>query len=148
MKKSKNNAALPAAVTAESRRNWSSATYDFQEVKVNGRFEPKSKKPSVTVPDQSYSIAELFKRSQSGLTVLGREAVYTDDDLPPFERMDFAERCAFLEDLKLHRAAIEAQFKAQDLEAKRIANETAKEEALRKEAELQALIQKEVKDGR
>lgn len=113
-----------------------------------GRYEPKSVKPSVTVPDQSYTIAELFKRSQAGLTVSGRDAVYSDVDVPPFEKMDFAERVAFLEDLKIHRAAIEAQFKAEDLEAKRIANETAKEEALRKEAELQALIQKEVKDGR
>lgn len=115
MKKRKNDpaAGMDSAKVA-ARRLFSQGNYPFDEI-FPGRFEvvdPEAK--SMTVPDQSYSVQELFERSRAGLTVPGREAIYSEEDIPPFERMNFAERIDFLNNIKEYRSVIEERYAAED----------------------------------
>lgn len=102
---------------------------------------------SMTVPDASYSIKELFARHQAGLTVPGHEGVYSDVDIPMIERMDFADRSQFLEDIKEHRQFIEKEFKKLDhLDKERIKREDLeKQEA--NDSRLKDIIRKEREDA-
>lgn len=77
---------------------------------------------SMTIPDQAMSVQQLIERHRRGLGIVGyREPVYYNDQVvPPIENMDFAEKRAFLEHIKEHRASIEAIFKEnQDAETKK-----------------------------
>lgn len=73
----------------------------------NYRAQPRSyqvfKKPSLTVPDQSMSIREIFLRYARGLP-LGAPvhlAMFDEDDeFPDVSKMDFADRQAFLDEMK------------------------------------------------
>lgn len=100
-----------------------------------GEYEPGDP-VSNTVPDQSMSVQELIERHRRGLGIVGyREPVfYNDQVVPPIENMDFAEKRAFLEHIKEHRASIEAIFKEnQDADAKK-----------RQEEELKAAVDAEI----
>lgn len=125
----KNDPTLPFAAVLESQKKWSQSDYGLPHYPANRREACGG--ISKTVPDQSYTILELFTKSQTGTINQSRSPVYTDEDLPPFERMDFAERADFLNQLKVHRKEIEQEFKEQDaLERERI-----KEEDLKKSRE-------------
>lgn len=62
-------------------------------------------KPSLTVPDQSISVLELYQRFARGLPLEGKEGVYDLDEdgegypVPDFSKMDLAERQEKLEEI-------------------------------------------------
>ena len=89
----------------------SSGNYASEEI-FGGEYE-QGDPVSMTVPDQSLSVQQLIERHRRGLGIEGyREPVYYNDTVvPSIETMDFAEKRAFLEHLKEHRASIEAIFK-------------------------------------
>lgn len=139
-KKNDPQAGLTTAI-ARARRIFSSTSYPVDEL-FPGRWESPDPK-SVTIPDQSYSVQELFQRSRNGLTVPSHQGVYSEEDIAPFEKMDFAERVNFLNNLTEYRAEIEAKFKSEDA-ARKQAEAKAKVEATQQaEADLIEKIRKE-----
>lgn len=69
--------------------------YNSKDIKVRGEI---SFRPSKTIPDQSLSVKEIFRRFANGLPLQGQKIpVYDgDEDQPDFRRMDLAE----IEDFK------------------------------------------------
>lgn len=61
----------------------------------------KNTSPSLTIPDQSMSIPEIFRRFASGLPVGGQKVPFYDDneenDLPDPKTMDLADIQAYQE---------------------------------------------------
>lgn len=80
--------------------------------------EPISKKPSVTVPDQSMTIREILTRFTRGQSVPTRQPIYDGEEMPDLNRMDLSEikdmRDQVQETLADVRRASEAKRKEQD----------------------------------
>jgi hypothetical protein len=111
-----------------------SGNYAPEEI-FGGEYE-QGDPVSMTVPDQSLTVQQLIERHRRGLGITGyRPPVYYNETLvPPIENMDFAEKRAFLEHIKEHRASIEAIFHQ---------NQDASIKA-KKDAEFQAAVDAEI----
>lgn len=101
---------------------------------------------SMTLPDQSYSVRELFERSGAGMTIMQQPAVYSDDDIPPLERMDFAERRYYLNELTQKLRDEKQQLDSRTLDLEKQEREA---DALRVKEERLALLRdlKELQEG-
>lgn len=100
---------------------------NFQQHKDKGQV---FKKPSLTVPDQSLSVAQIMKRYASGLSTTdsNRIPVYDGEEwVPDTKTMDLAE----IQELRERNAA-----DIQELRAKANANAKAAADKVRKQAQL------------
>lgn len=98
--------------------------------------------PSLTIPDQSMTVDELYKRYAAGLPLEGRRVpFYTEDNefLPNLKKLDLAE----IEHLKIESQKKIEHYKQQllDVQAKK---RLAEEEARIREAAEKLLKEKEV----
>lgn len=103
-----------------------------------------SSKPSMTIPDQSLSIRELYDRFQSGLPLQGvKDAVYygEDDDFPDLAKMDLADRENYIKGVREELEEFKTKRSAQ-IDAKRREKEEA---AFQKRLEIE--LQKRAKDN-
>lgn len=75
------------------------ANYKYLAPKIRGEINTL---PSLTVPDQAMSIAEILNRFVKKLPLDVLPGVYTDDDFLPaeIERMDAIERKQYAMDMK------------------------------------------------
>jgi len=86
------------------------------------RFEKKSSLPSMTIPDQSLTVQELFRRNAKGLALGGnihseydsdeKGQIDFDDFLPNTDRMDLADRQEFMEKAKEHLDEVKKKLNA------------------------------------
>jgi len=86
------------------------------------RFEKKSSLPSMTIPDQSLTVQELFRRNAQGLALGGNihseydsdetGEIDFDDFLPNTDRMDLADRQEFMETAKEHLEDVKKKLNA------------------------------------
>lgn len=99
---------------------------------VRGEINPL---PSLTVPDKSMTVREIYAKYASGMPVgaMVNTPVYSDQDLPDFRNMDFAEVEAWRRDAKEEIARLRAVQQAEQDKAK--ADYIAKESE-RKKADL------------
>jgi hypothetical protein len=89
------------------------------------------KNKSMTIPDQSMSIAEIIKRFVRGVPVdvIQRQGVYVDQndhDLEAMSRLDFADKAFMADELRQNAQAIEADL---------VGKERSKRATKQKEAE-------------
>lgn len=105
---------------------------------VSPKIDWKKRRKSIAIPDQSMSIQEIVKRFVRGIPVdiIQRDAVYSDQDhdLEKLNRMDFAEKAQFAQDLaQRSQTQLDALLEADD------AQRFAKAEEARKAAKAERL---------
>ena len=114
-------------------RNW----LNFDETDLS--YEPVNKLPSMTVPDQSLTVPELYERMQMGLPPEGEKFPIYDEGqpYPNISKMDLTERQQFtkhyeklINDLLTPKEATE---EAQKLVEHDNAEKNATEQAYREE---------------
>lgn len=101
------------------------------------RTEKKSNKPSITIPDQSFTVAELIERNRRGLPLGGgRTPIYhpdpENDMTPDLQRMDLAE----IQELK---EAIKSTIAENQGKLRQIENNRRNQEVNRLRKKLQSL---------
>jgi hypothetical protein len=127
---------IPSDFAFEKSGRYYRTQGNYNNAELFGNEYESNNLPSITVPDQALSVQDLIERHRKGLGITGyRSPVYYDEVVvPPIENMDFAEKRAFLDHIKEHRATIEqifAQNEDENLKAQ-------------KEAEFQALVDAEI----
>lgn len=111
----------------------------------------KKTRPSKTIPDQSMSIQEIVRRFVRGIPVdiVEKKPVYVDQndhDLEKLSRMDFGEKAEYAAALKLDAERLKAELDERQAEhAEREASE-AKLKAEKAQAELDAAVEKSVRN--
>lgn len=89
-------------------------TLNYDHTKVIGEVNLY---PSLTVPDQALSLAEIIRRFASGIPMdIGKIPVFDEDnDLPDFRKLDLAERQEYRERFQAELDAFRAaQVKPQE----------------------------------
>lgn len=87
------------------------------------RFSKKTTQPSLTIPDQSMSVADLLRRNAKGLSLGGNRNPDYDDDgtgteidfddyIPNTGKMDLADRQEFMEVAKDHLEEVKKKLNA------------------------------------
>lgn len=79
----------------------------------------KKRRKSLTLPDQSMSIQEIVRRYVKGIPidVVQRRPVYTENtgmDLEQMSRMDFADKAALADEMRLEAEGLKEQLIAND----------------------------------
>lgn len=74
--------------------------------------------PSMTIPDQTMSVAEIMQRYARGLPIEGAKVpLYDEDnDMPDINRLDLAERQEMIQQAKDELADIKERHKKKPLE--------------------------------
>lgn len=105
-----------------------------------------NKKPSLTIPDESYTIKELLKKHTRGMMPegLNRNGIYLEEDAThdtldyqKFQRMDITDKHLFKQTQKenLARLATEVKSAKQELYLKRLAKQESEGSTTISEAE-------------
>lgn len=112
-----------------------------------GAKEPKTTKPSETVPNEALSIREILDRyaRRQPLFASNRQGIYSenpdieDDDMEKLGDADIGDRYQVLEALRESGKELAAKAQAEKIEAEKAAVEAAKK-AKKKEEAIEAFI--------
>jgi len=74
----------------------------YNSENFNNRLEPKSNKPSMTIPDQTMTIQQIMSKYVKGIPFENQKEgqYYGEEYIPDVQRMDISEKFELLNEMK------------------------------------------------